>query len=271
MATTRTWNEEFTSEKRQEKVFTSGRILTVIPIMFLLFDGAMKLINVTPVIEAQRQLGIPGNLTVVIGILELACVAFYAIPSTAVLGAVLLTGYLGGAISIQLRVGNPLFTHVLFPTYVAALLWGGLYLRDSRLRQFLPRREKRNAMPSPSKRMNFTLWVLQVLLALTFLFAGGMKLIVPYDQLMAMGSPNQIVLPSWFIHLIGVAEVLGAIGLILPRLLGIRPTLTAWAAAGLVLIMIGATGTTLASGDVAGAVVPLVVGILAIVVAYGRR
>jgi hypothetical protein len=271
MANARTWNEEFTTQKRQDRVFTSGRILSALPVIFLLFDSALKLMNVAPVIEAQAQLGIPGKLTLFIGILELACVALYAIPSTSVLGAVLLTGYLGGAISMQLRVGNPLFTHVLFPTYIAALLWGGLYLRDQRLRQFLPRREKRSTMSFQSKRINYALWTVQGLLALIFLFAGGMKLIVPIDVLMSMGSPNQIVLPGWFIHFIGVAEVLGAIGLILPRLLGIRPALTAWAAAGLVLIMIGATGVTAASGEVAGAVVPLIVGILAACVAYGRR
>jgi hypothetical protein len=121
-----------------------------------------------------------------------------------------------------------------------------------------------------SKRKNRLLWATQGLLALVFLFAGGTKLILPIDVLLSMGSPNQIVLPGWFLRFIGVAEVLGAIGVILPRLLNIRPRLTALAAAGLVIIMIGATTVTLASGDIVGALIPFVVGVLAAWVAYNR-
>jgi uncharacterized membrane protein YphA (DoxX/SURF4 family) len=122
-----------------------------------------------------------------------------------------------------------------------------------------------------SRRINIALWTVQVLLALLFLFAGSTKLLLSIETLTAMGSPNQIALPAWFIRFIGIAEVLGAAGLILPRLTGIRPRLTAWAAAGLVIIMIGATAITIASGDVGPAIVPLVVGILSSAVAYGRR
>ena len=118
--------------------------------------------------------------------------------------------------------------------------------------------------------MNRVLWVVQGLLALVFLFAGGTKLVLSLEVLMSMGSPNQIPLPGWFVRFIGVAEVLGAIGLILPGLLRIWPGLTAVAAAGLVTIMVGATVLTLASGDVAPALIPLVVGLLAAFVAYGR-
>jgi uncharacterized membrane protein YphA (DoxX/SURF4 family) len=121
------------------------------------------------------------------------------------------------------------------------------------------------------KGMNRALWIVQTLLALVFLFAGATKLILPIEVLTSMGSPNQIALPALFIRFIGVAEVLGAAGLILPRLLRIRPGLTPLAAAGLVIIMIGATSITLASGEVGSAVVPLIVGILASFVAYGRR
>jgi hypothetical protein len=77
-------------------------------------------------------------VVVTLGALLLACVLIYVVPRTALLGALLLTGYLGGAVATHVRVGNPLFTHVLFPTYIAALLWGGLMLRDARLRVFLP-------------------------------------------------------------------------------------------------------------------------------------
>src|SRR5215470_8684805 len=97
---------------------------------------------------------------------------------------------------------------------------------------------------SISKRLNVTLWTIQVLLAALFLFAGSTKLVLPIDVLTSMGSPNQIALPGWFIRFIGVSEVVGAIGLILPRLLRIRPGLTPLAATCLVIIMIGATSLT---------------------------
>jgi DoxX-like family len=106
--------------------------------------------------------------------------------------------------------------------------------------------------------------------ALLFLLAGGTKLVLPLDVLTAMGSPNQVHLPGLLIRLIGVCEVLGALGLILPGLLRIRPGLTPLAAGGLVIIMIGATVLTLPSGNVASALMSLVAGILAAFVAYGR-
>ena len=118
--------------------------------------------------------------------------------------------------------------------------------------------------------MTYALWIVQVLLALLFLFAGGTKLVLPIEVLKSMGSPNQIPLPALFLRFIGVCEVLGALGLILPGLLRIRPGLTPVAAAGLVIIMIGATVLTIAGEGVAPALVPLVVGILAALVAYGR-
>jgi hypothetical protein len=113
--------------------------------------------------------------------------------------------------------------------------------------------------------MTKMLWVVQGLLALLFLFAGGMKLILPLEQ---MTGP--VALPGPFLRFIGVVEVLGALGLILPGLLRIRPGLTPLAAVGLVIIMIGATGITLAVGAMAPALIPLAVGLLAAFVAYGR-
>jgi len=113
--------------------------------------------------------------------------------------------------------------------------------------------------------MSYALWAVQGLLALLFLWAGGIKLILPLEQL-----TGPIPLPGWLVRFIGVAEVLGALGLILPGLLGIRPGLTPLAAVGLVVIMIGATAITLAGGDVGAALISLVVGLLAAVVAYGR-
>jgi uncharacterized membrane protein YphA (DoxX/SURF4 family) len=115
--------------------------------------------------------------------------------------------------------------------------------------------------------MNIALWIVQTLLALLFLFAGGMKLVTPMEEMM---KQMPISLPGWFVLFTGVVEVLGAIGVILPWLLRIRPGLTPLAAVGLVIIMIGATVYTLAAGDVASALIPLLVGSLAAFVAYGR-
>jgi uncharacterized membrane protein YphA (DoxX/SURF4 family) len=115
--------------------------------------------------------------------------------------------------------------------------------------------------------MNLALWIAQGLLALIFLFAGGVKLILPIAQ---MTKQMPVPLPGLFLRFIGVCEVLGAAGLILPRLLRIRPGLTPLAAAGLVIIMIGATVVTLAGGSVAQALTPVIVGVLAAFVAYGR-
>jgi len=113
--------------------------------------------------------------------------------------------------------------------------------------------------------VTYALWIVQGLLALLFLWAGGIKLVLPLEKL-----AGSIPLPGLFLRFIGVVEVLGAIGLILPGLLRIRPGLTPLAAAGLVIIMIGATVITLASGDVAMALIPLVGGLLSAFVAYGR-
>ena len=117
-----------------------GRIITGLPVLFLAFDGAVKLANPSFVTEASAKLGLPAGISVGLGIVLLASLALYLARRTALLGAVLLTGYLGGAIASQVRVGNPLFSHVLFPIYVAALIWGALYLRDRRVRALIARR-----------------------------------------------------------------------------------------------------------------------------------
>ena len=113
--------------------------------------------------------------------------------------------------------------------------------------------------------MNIALWITQALLAALFLFAGAMKLIMPIEEM-----TKEIAMPGGFLRFIGVVEVLGGIGLVLPWLLRIRPNLTPLAAAGLVIIMIGATAVTLMSGAIATALMPFVVGLLAAFVAYGR-
>lgn len=116
----------------------TGRVLSGLAIAFLLVDGAMKLVPLDVVVETTERLGIPGSLARTLGVLTLVSTILYAIPRTAVLGAILLTGYLGGAMAIHLRVGSPVFTHLLFGLYLGLMVWGGLYLRDGRLRALIP-------------------------------------------------------------------------------------------------------------------------------------
>lgn len=118
----------------------AGRILSAVPVLFLLVDSVIKLIGIDPVIESFARLGLPESLPLAIGILELVCVVLYVIPRTSILGAILLTGFLGGAIALHLRVADPLFSRVFFPLYVGALLWGGLFLRDRRLTVLISQR-----------------------------------------------------------------------------------------------------------------------------------
>jgi DoxX-like protein len=119
----------------------AGRILTALAVLFLLFDSVIKLMAIPPVVEGLGRLGYPVHLAQGIGILELACVIIYLVRPVAVPGAVLLTGFLGGAVATHVRIGDPLFSHILFPTYVAALLWAGLFLRDDRLRTLFAHKE----------------------------------------------------------------------------------------------------------------------------------
>jgi|SRR5579859_550036 len=118
----------------------AGRVMSALPILFLIFDGVTHLMQIAPVMDAFRQLGYPTSLAVEIGLIELVCVIVYLIPSTSVLGAILLTGYLGGAIVPHVRIGDSLFTQI-FPIILGLLLWGGLYLRNDRLRALIPLRK----------------------------------------------------------------------------------------------------------------------------------
>lgn len=117
-----------------------GRTLSALAVLFLSVDALGKLLQLRPVVAGTGELGYPESAVLVIGLLEAACVAAYVVPPTAMLGALLLTGYLGGAIATHLRVGNPLWSHILFPVYVALFVWGGLFLREARLRALLPLR-----------------------------------------------------------------------------------------------------------------------------------
>jgi len=119
--------------------------------------------------------------------------------------------------------------------------------------------------------MNVLLWVLQALVALVFLFSGGTKLVMSVEKMKEMSPPNSIMLPGWFIKFIGVMEILGGLGLILPGLTKIRQGLTPLAAIGLLIIMIGAVVISIMGPGMNAAIIPFVVGILCAVIAYGRR
>ncbi|MGK6306925.1 DoxX family protein [Variovorax sp. DT-64] len=118
----------------------AGRVLSGLVVLFLLFDGLIKVVELPVVGETLVQLGYQPGLGFGLGVLTLAIALLYAWPRTALLGAILLTGLLGGAIATHLRVGSPLFSHLLFGAYIGLMAWGGLFLRDEKLRQLLPLR-----------------------------------------------------------------------------------------------------------------------------------
>jgi hypothetical protein len=118
----------------------AGYVVTTIAALFLTFDTVLKVLRLGPAVKATTDLGYPASTVLPIGIVELVCLALYLVPRTSVLGALMLTGYLGGAIATHVRAASPLFSHTLFPLYVALLLWGALYLREPRLAELLPYR-----------------------------------------------------------------------------------------------------------------------------------
>lgn len=119
----------------------AGWAVSGVAIAFLLMDATMKLLALPVVLQANAALGFEGDdMARGLGAILLACTVLYAAPQTAVLGAIMLTGFFGGAVAVKLRIGDPMLTHVLFGVYLGALVWGGLYLRDARLRQILPLR-----------------------------------------------------------------------------------------------------------------------------------
>jgi hypothetical protein len=117
-----------------------GWIVSGLAVLFLLFDSVIKLLGHPAVAESLGQLGFPLSFALAIGLLELVCLIIYVIPQTSVLGAILLTGYLGGAVASQMRIEAPLVSNILFPVYIGLLLWGGLFLREDRLHALIPLR-----------------------------------------------------------------------------------------------------------------------------------
>jgi hypothetical protein len=122
-----------------KKMLWAGRIISALPALFLLLDGVMKLFKPAFVVEATVRLGYPESVIIPLGIVLLACTLVSLVPRTSILGAILLTGYLGGAVATHVRVGEGLFP-VLFPVILGVLVWGGLWLRDERLRALVPLR-----------------------------------------------------------------------------------------------------------------------------------
>ena len=118
----------------------TGRVLSGLVIVFLLFDGAIKLVPWPVVTETMDRMGYGSSETLArsLGLITIVCTLLYSVPPTSILGAILLTGYLGGAIASHVRIGSPLFTHILFGFYLGLMVWGGLYLRDGNLRALIP-------------------------------------------------------------------------------------------------------------------------------------
>ena len=121
----------------------TGRGLSGLAIAFLAFDAFVKMVFLRDMPEASEQLGWPAHAATPLGVVLLTCTLLYAVPRTSILGAILLTGYLGGAVATHARIESPLFTHVLFGVYLGLIVWGGLYLRDEQLRSLIRRREAR--------------------------------------------------------------------------------------------------------------------------------
>jgi len=126
-----------TTNTSSKKMKITGWVLSILAILLLLADGFGKLIKPEPVVKATLELGYPENTITTIGILLIICAIIYAIPRSALIGAILLTGFLGGAIATHFRINNPLFSHTLFPVYILLFIWLGLYLRSASLRKLL--------------------------------------------------------------------------------------------------------------------------------------
>ncbi len=191
--------ETQTSSPSKAGIYT-GYTLSVLAILFMLMDAVMKFTHAAPVIEANRQLEIPLSLLPALGVVALLCIALYPIPATSVLGAILLTGYLGGAIAVHARVGNPIFTHILFPIYVALFIWGGIWFRDRTLRELFPIVHD-TTTSAPSKALLYTGYVITVLAAIFVLLSAVMKFV----YVAPAGSPPP-AFPMEHIHTLAYIE-----------------------------------------------------------------
>jgi len=133
---TTTYFPEYSERASGAPVWT-GRVLSTIAVLFLAMDATMKVLQVPVALQGTAKVGYSPSVVLPLGIIQLVCLALYLIPRTSVFGAILWTGYLGGAVATHVRIGDPLFTHILSPVYVATFLWAGLALRNPRLRAVL--------------------------------------------------------------------------------------------------------------------------------------
>jgi hypothetical protein len=125
-------------ETQSKAMLWAGYVISGLVVLFLLFDAGIKLVELDIVKQTMAELGYPSDVAFGLGILTLICTLLYVVPQTSVLGAILLTGYMGGAIATHLRVGSPVFSHLLFGGYLGLMIWGGLFLRDPKLRALIP-------------------------------------------------------------------------------------------------------------------------------------
>lgn len=189
-----------------------GWIASILPTLFLLMDGVMKLAKPKFVVDATVELGYPESVIVGLGVVLTLCTILYAIPRTSVLGAILLTGYLGGAVATHVRLGHPLFSHILVPVYLGILLWGGLYLRDTRLRALIPFNSQ--IAFEASNKMRWAGYILGALPVLMLLFSGVLKLVKPpalVEGFAHLGYPISTALG------IGILEITCTIIYLIPR------------------------------------------------------
>jgi hypothetical protein len=229
----------------------TGYTLTALAILFLLMDAGMKFTTSPQVVETQRQLGFPMHLTPGIGVVALVCLAVYVIPATSVLGALLFTGYLGGAIALHLRVDNPLFSHILFPIYIALFIWGGIWLRDRGLRELFPV-TSRPAASTQSKKLLWTGYVCTGLSALLILFTAVIKLTYAPPA----GAPTPPLFPLHHMHHLAFIEIICIALYLIPG--------TSFSGAVLMTAYLGgATAINLRSGEsIAGSLVPVLIGVI---------
>ncbi|HEY6253771.1 MAG TPA: DoxX family protein [Candidatus Angelobacter sp.] len=232
------------------KELWAGRIISGLVIAFMLFDGVIHLMKIAPVVQAFQQLGWPISMAFLLGIIELLCVVIYLYPRTAMVGAIVLTGYLGGAVVTQLRVGNPLFGETLFPVYVGILAWGGLYLREPRLRTLIPFL-KTQPTADVSRKMLWAGRIISALPALGILFGSIVKLIKAPAVVQGFAKAG---FPEHLVIVVGIIEFLCVVIYLIPR--------TAVLGAILMIgLMGGATATNVRVGD-PSMIITLLFGIL---------
>jgi len=195
-----------------KKTSWAGIVISALPALFLLFDGVMKLVKPAFVVDSTVRLGYPESVILGLGIILTACTVIYVIPRTAVLGAILLTGYLGGAVATQVRAGGGAFP-ILFPVIMGALLWGGLFLRDERISGYL---QSGIQTVSVSKKALWAGIIISALPVLNLLFAGVLKLVKPagfrvVEEFGRLGYPENVILG------IGILELACTVVYIIPR------------------------------------------------------